>query len=173
MKTRNEKILLAILIAIVFFSGNYYGYRWLAKRQADLQASYQDLLDEKLQAQIDLQKEDLWTKRKAWINEHEPALGEEGDAKAQVLEFVKKGAQANKLEILEQSLNDTQNDASGSRVYVALKVKGSMEGLCHWLADLQKPVNFYAVTKFSLKADQDAKSFVCTLQLARFFKGGS
>jgi hypothetical protein len=173
MRTKNERILLAILIAIVFVSGNYYGYRWLAKNQADLESSYMDLKGDNLQAQIDLQKQDLWAKRKAWLDAHQPALGVEDDAKAQVLEYVTKGAHDNKLEILEQSLNDSQSDSSGTRVYVAVKVKGSMQSLVDWLADLQKPVNFYAVTQFSLKADQDAKSFICTLQLARYFKGGS
>ncbi len=33
------------------------------------------------------------------------------------------------------------------------------------------PDNFYAVTLFSLKADSDQKSFDCTLQIARYFKG--
>jgi len=164
---------MAILVAIVFIWGNYYGYSWLAKKQAALESNYVDSLGDKLQAEIDLQKQDLWARRKAWLDEHEPALGNQDDAKAQVLEAVLKGARDNKLEILEQSLNDAQSGSSGTRIYVAVKVKGSMESLCHWLADLQKPVNFYAVSQFSLKADQDAKSFICTLQLARYFKGGS
>ena len=45
-----------------------------------------------------------------------------------------------------------------------------MEGLAKWLTDLQKPDQFYAISSFSLKADQDQKSMVCTLQIARYFK---
>ncbi len=75
---------------------------------------------------------------------------------------------------MEQSLSDkVQHGSAGTRVNVAIKVKGSMEGLCQWLSDLQQPAHFYAVTLFSLKADQDQKSMVCTLQLARYFKEGS
>jgi len=36
-----------------------------------------------------------------------------------------------------------------------------------------KPDQFYAVSSFALKADQDQKSMVCTLQIARYFKEGS
>jgi hypothetical protein len=48
-----------------------------------------------------------------------------------------------------------------------------MRDLAEWLAPLQKPDDFYAITLFSLKADSDLKSFDCTLQVARDFKGGS
>jgi hypothetical protein len=74
---------------------------------------------------------------------------------------------------MEQSLNDVQHGAAGTRVNVSVKVKGSMQGLCKWLTDLQKPDQFYAISSFSLRADEDQKSMVCTLQIARYFKGGS
>jgi hypothetical protein len=48
-----------------------------------------------------------------------------------------------------------------------------MEGLVNWLTALQKPDQFYAVSSFSLQADQDQKSMICTLRIARYFKDGS
>jgi len=173
MKTKNEKILLVFLITILFVTGNFYGYRWLAQKQEALNLTYAQMRADNADAQVDLLKKDLWAQRKAWIKDHEPVSTEEGDTKAQVLEHVSKGAHDNKLEILEQSLNDVQQGPAGTRVNVTLKIKGPMEGLCHWLADLQKPESFYAVSKLSLKADQDQKSMICTVQLARYFKGGS
>ena len=168
--TKNEKILLAVLVAILFVGGNYFGYRWLAQKQSSLQLAYAQLRADQAEAKIDLQESDLWAQRKAWVSDHEPPLGDEGDAKAQVLENVLKGARDNKLEIMEQSLNDVQHGAGGTRVNVSVKVKGPMQGLCKWLTDLQKPDQFYAISSFSLKADQDLKSMVCTLQIARYFK---
>jgi len=148
VRTKNEKVLLAILAAIVFVSGNVFSYRWLAQKQSSLQLAYAQLRADQAEAKIDLQESDLWAQRKAWVSDHEPPLGDEGDAKAQVLEYVLKGA----------------------RVNVSVKVKGPMQGLCKWLTDLQKPDQFYAISSFSLKADQDLKSMVCTLQIARYFK---
>jgi len=170
VRTKNEKVLLAILAAIVFVSGNVFSYRWLAQKQSSLQLAYAQLRADQAEAKIDLQESDLWAQRKAWVSDHEPPLGDEGDAKAQVLEYVLKGARDNKLEIMEQSLNDVQHGAGGTRVNVSVKVKGPMQGLCKWLTDLQKPDQFYAISSFSLKADQDLKSMVCTLQIARYFK---
>jgi hypothetical protein len=97
-------------------------------------------------------------------------MTDEGDAKAQVLEYVLKGARDNQLEIEEQNLNDVEHGAGGARVNVSVKVKGAMESLVKWLTAIEKPDQFYAVTSFSLKADQDQKSFVCTVRFARFFK---
>jgi hypothetical protein len=173
MRTRNEKIFLAILIGILLVAGNYYGYQWLSRKQATLDSTYAQLRADKTEAEVDLKKEDIWAQRKAWVRDHEPAMGEEGDTKAQVLLFVTKGAKDNKLEVLDQNFNDVQHGPAGTRINVTVRVKGSMEGLCHWLADLQKPESFYAVSSISLNADQDQKSMICKLQVTRFFKGGS
>lgn len=172
-RTKSENLLLALLGLILFGGGNFYGYQWLTQKQASMTLSYAQLRADKAEAEVDLQKQDMWAQRKAWLEEHEPVMGDEGDAKAQVLQAVLKGARDNKLEIIEQSLNDVQHDSGGTRVNVSVKVKGSMQGLCKWLSDLQKPESFYAVSQLSLKADQDQKSMVGTLQLARYFKAGS
>ena len=168
--TKNEKLLLWVLVAVAFGIGNYLGYGWLAKKQSTLHLAYLQLQADQAETKVDLQESDLWVQRKAWLNDHEPALGDEGDAKAQVLENVLKGAHDNKLEVLEQSVNDVQHGAAGACANVTVKVKGSMEGLCKWLTDLQKPDQFYAITSFTLNADQDQKSMVCALQVARYFK---
>jgi len=170
-QTKNEKVLLSVLAAIVFVGGNYFGYHWLAQKQSSLQLAEAQLRADQKEAEVDLQQSGTWAQRKTWVQDHEPVLGDEGDAKAAVLEYALKGARTNKLEILEQSLKEVQHGAAGTRINVSVKVKGSMQDLCKWLTDLQKPDQFYAISLFSLKADQDQKSMVCTLNIARYFKG--
>jgi hypothetical protein len=171
MRTNNEKILLAILGAIIFLGGNYYAYVWLSGRQADLESTCLQLQADQTEAEVDLRDRELWAQRKAWISENEPVMGEEGDTKAQILKVVSDGVSQNKLEKLDQGLgSDIEQGPAGEKVTVTIKVKGSMEGICHWLADLQKPVNFYAVTISALQADQDMKSMTCNVEIARFFK---
>src|ERR1700683_4707334 len=163
---KNEKILLAVLLAIVFVCGNYFGYRWLSQKQSTAQMSYLGLKADQAEANVDLKESDLWAQRLAWVNSHEPVLADEADAKAQGLEYVLKGARDNKLEIMEQSLNDAQHGAVGTRINVSVKVKGAMQDLCKWVTELQKPDQFYAISSFSLKADEDQKSMVCSMQIA-------
>jgi hypothetical protein len=164
---------LAIFLAILFLGANWEGYKWYASKMDELRVKADNLQSDKDAAETALQEMPVWTARKAWIDKTQPPLGSEGDAKAAVLDFVEKGATAHKLEIVEQSLNDMQRTAGGVRVNVSIKVKGSMHDLVDWLAPLEKPDDFYAVTLFSLKADADQKSFDCTLQIARYFKGGT
>jgi hypothetical protein len=171
--TKNEKVLLTVLILLVFVGGNITAYRWFQSVQTALDTQYSNLRTNQLEAENDLKRQDIWAARKAWLKEREPSLGDEGSSKAQVLEVVLKGARDNKLEIVEQNLDETQHGAGGARITVDLKVKGSMESLCRWLTDLQRPENFYAVLSFSLKADQDQKSMVCSVQIARYFQEGS
>jgi hypothetical protein len=171
--TRNEKYLGAILLAIVFFAANFYGFRWLSAKQHDLTLSERDLKADQAEAQVELQESNTWAQRKAWIHDHEPAMNDEGETKAAVLEAVLKGARDNKLEIQEQNLNDVQQGAAGAKVTVTVKVKGAMQDLVKWLTALEKPDQFFAVTTFSLMADQDQKSMICTVQFARYFKGAS
>ncbi|HUB65984.1 MAG TPA: hypothetical protein VL981_00705 [Candidatus Methylacidiphilales bacterium] len=174
MRTKNEKILLAILVTMLFLGGNFFGYQWITKKQTRLNQTYAELRADRDEAEFDLRQKDHWAPLKTWMEAHQPVLGDEGDTKAQVLQFVKNGAHDHHLDIIEQSVvNDVEHDAAGARISVSLKVKGPMEGLCEWLATLQKPDSFYAVSLFSLKADEDQKSMMCTLQLDRYFKEGS
>lgn len=170
MKTRNEKILLVVLLAIVFGAANFYGYQWVSQQQHALDMHAAELRADKAEAEVDLQKQEFWAKRKSWIEKNQPAMADEGDTKAQLLESALKGARDQELEILEQNLGDVQHGPGGACVNVELKVKGSTEALCRWLTGLQKPASFYAVSQISLKADQDEKSMICSVQLARYFK---
>ena len=173
IRTKNEKILIAILVGILFAGGNYYGYQWLSHKLSSLDMKYAELRADRADAEIDLQKSDLWSQRKEWLKAHEPVLKGEDSAKAEVLEQALKGARDHHLQILEQSINDIQHGATSTRINVSVKVKGDMQSFCQWLTELQKPENFYAVSLFSMKADEDQKSMVGTLQLSRYFKGGS
>ena len=170
LQTNNEKTLLVVLVVVVFLIGSYLGYGWLVKEQTTLDRTYASLRADEAVAKVDLLQTDTWTKIKAWTHDHQPPMGDEGDAKSQVLEDALKGARSNKLEIVNQSLNDVEHGGAGTRVYVTVKVKGSMQDLCKWLTDLEKPEQFYAISSFTLNADQDQKSMDCEVQIARYFK---
>lgn len=177
MKSGNEKVILAVLIAIVVVWGNYFGYNWLAKKQKLQEVALRELLDAQRDATADLQDEDnsqLWSKRLSWIEENEPPGGDEAALQPQVLEAVRKAALDNKLDFSSPKIDAVQSTPAGTRVNVTITVKGPMEPLCKWLAALQQPENFYAVSSFSLKVDpDDDKAMLCTVQLGRYFKGGS
>jgi hypothetical protein len=170
--TDSEKFLLGVLALVILGGGMFFAYKALNQRQLAFNLERASLKADQAEAEVDLQQMPLWAQRQAWIKDHEPPFGEEGDTRAQVLNFVVKGARDHHLEIQDQNLGDVQHGTGGAKVSAEVKVKGGMEALCRWLAELQKPASFYAIDLCSLKADQDMKSMVCTLRVSRYFREG-
>jgi len=170
--TKSEKFLLGVLGCVILGGLLFFGLKALNQKQRSADLERASLRADNEEAAADLQQEQLWTKRVQWIRDHQPVAAEEGDARASVLSSVVKGARDHHLEVQEQNLGEVQHGPGGAKVQSEVRVKGSMEGLCRWLAELQKPESFYAVDLFSLKADQDQKSMVCTLHISRYFREG-
>jgi hypothetical protein len=168
--TNSEKFLLCVLATLILGGLIFFGGKAFNRKEQAINFQRASLRADQAEAMVDLQQKPLWTARANWIKDNEPPLGDEGDTRAQVLNFVVKGARDHHLEILDQNLGDVVHGTGGAKVTAEVKVKGGMEGLCRWLADLQKPASFYAVDLFSLKADADEKSMDCTLRLSRYFK---
>jgi hypothetical protein len=168
--TSSEKFLLGVLGLVVLGGVVFFGGKALLQKQAALDLEGASLRADNAEAQVDLQQEPLSAQRQKWIRDHEPLLGEEGDTRVTVLNFVVKGARDHHLEIQEQNMGVVQHGPAGAKVGSEVRVKGSMEALCRWLAELQKPESFYAIDLCSLKADQDMKSMVCTLHVSRYFR---
>ncbi len=168
--TPNEKFLLGVLVLIVFVGANFFGYRILKQKEKAQTLDYAQARADQAEAKVSLLQQSTWEKREDWIRQHEPSAQEEGDAQAAALQFVLAGARARGLQVLEQSLNDTVEDANGFRVEITLTVKGPMQALTQWLAGLQDPAGFYAVPYLSLKADDEQKSMVGTLHVYRFLR---
>jgi hypothetical protein len=170
--SNSEKFLLGILGLIVLGGAVYFGGDALEKKQRDLDNQRAELKADNAEAQVDLLQAPVSAQRQKWIHDHEPAFGEEDDTRAQVLNFIVKGARDHHLEIQEQNMGQVQHGPGGARVEAEIKIKGGMESLSRWLADLQKPESFYAVDFLSLKADPDQKSVICSLRVARYFREG-
>jgi hypothetical protein len=168
--TNSEKFLLGVLATVILGGLIFFGGKAFIRRQQALDLERASLRADQAEAIVDLQQKPLWTQRAQWIKDNEPPFGDEGDTRAQVLNFVVKGARDHHLEIVDQNLGDVAHGPGGVKVNAEVKVKGSMEALCRWLAELQKPASFYAVDLFSLKADADEKSMDCTLRLSRYFR---
>ncbi len=171
--SRSEKILLAVLGLVLLGGLLFFGGKALIQKQRTLDLSRASLRADNAEAAVELVSQPHWEERAKWIHDHEPETQDEGDARAQVLSAVVKGARDHHLEVQEQNLGEVEHGAAGAKVQSEVRVKGSMEGMARWLAELQQPENFYAVDMLSLKADQDEKSMVCTLHISRYFREGA
>jgi hypothetical protein len=168
--TRSEQFLLGILGLVLVGGALYFGGSALLDRQQALDHQRRLLHADQLESMADLQMKPLWDSRRAWLRDHQPALTNEGDTSAQVLDFLVKGARDHHLEVETENPGEVRHGPGGARIAAEIKIKGGMEALCRWLADLQQPQNFYAVDFFSLKADPDQKSVICEVHISRFFQ---
>lgn len=171
--TTSEKRLLGILGLIALGGGLFTGGKAAWHKQSALETERAELRASQAEAMIDLQTESTWAARRAWIQAHQPVLRDEVDTGAQTLDSIVKSAQDQHLEIQERNLGQMQRGPAGARIETEIKVKGSLESLCRWIAALQQPENFYAIDLFSLQADPDQKSTDCSLRIARIFREGN
>jgi hypothetical protein len=170
--TKSEQLLLIVLGLVLLGGLLFFGGKALIQKQRTLDLARATLRADNAEAAVELQDQSRWADRSKWIHDHEPLAVEEGDARAQVLSFVVKGARDHHLEVQDQNLGEVEHGAAGAKVQSEVRVKGSMEALSRWLAELQQPENFYAIDLLSLKADQDEKSMICTLHISRYFREG-
>ena len=170
--TNSEKFLLGVLALIAVGGAVFFGGSALLDHQRLLERQEKSLHADQLEAMVDLQEEPLWTKRAQWLAAHQPAVGDAGTTQAEMLHVIVQGARDHHLEIADQNLGPLTHGPGGARVSAALKIKGSMEALSRWLAELQQPSQLYAVDSFSLKADADEKSVICELHLSRYYREG-
>jgi hypothetical protein len=54
-------------------------------------------------------------------------------------------------------------------VGVKLKLSGNLENVVKWLAELQQPEKFQAVTNFSLKSEEQPPKVSLELDVARWY----
>jgi hypothetical protein len=168
--TRSEKFLLGILGLVAVGGGLYFGGSALLDRQLALEHQRRLLHADQLEAMVDLQAQPEGEARRSWLRAHQPVLINEGDAGAQVLSFLVKGARDHHLEVETENPGAVQHGPGGVRIGAEIKLKGGMESLCRWLAELQQPQSFYAVDFFSLQADPDQKSVICEVHISRYFQ---
>lgn len=153
-----------VLLAIVF-SVVYY----LRTREA-IELRIQTLQDELAESEIWLEERDLWERRREWVRAEMPTLPGDGSAASSLLQDMQDSASANGLEIASQSLTEPVDSSLFTEYSVRLKVQGTLEQLVKWLADVQSPDNFHAITAFNLKSDKEPPAVVCELQITRYYQ---
>ena len=167
--TEKEKRLTLMLLVAVFLAINLFGLTFLSRKRKALEADLFRLRTEQLEAKNWLGEKDLWLERKKWLDDNQPRLKNGGEANANLLETVQSSAQHQKITIVEQGFMEPANKTHYRQVGVKLKVNGTLEDITRWLANLQQPAKFQAVTTLSLKSDADPSRMKCELQVVRWY----
>jgi len=169
--TKGERKKLFLFLGLLFVVGNLFAIGEARKAYAKASAHLEELRAAKASNQVWLEDRDLWTARKEWLAKKEPKAPAGDQGNVALLESLQKLAGQHHLSIVEQSLKDPVHAPYYQSASVQLRLSGSLESLCRWLADVQQPELFQEVTDFSLKSEgeTDNGTIRCDLTVARLF----
>jgi hypothetical protein len=167
--TKSEKRLLTLFGFALFVTANFYGISYLLDTENELNQHVDELKATAKTNQIWLKEKQFWLMRKQWIDRQQPRVGSGQVPQSELLQSVIASAQANQLVIQEQSFAESKNTPNYQSVGVKLKLSGNLENVVKWLAELQQPEKFQAVTNFSLKSEEQPPKVSLELEVARWY----
>ena len=152
-------VLVALVFAVVYYQ----------RSVAALDLRIADLENRKVEADFWRGEAPFWERRREWLLRNMPVLPDDGTAASRFLESVQQSASGSGLEISSQSLLEPVAGSEVEEYALRMRVGGSLEQLTRWLAELQRPEKFQAVSALNLKSDKEPPDVVCELQVTRFY----
>jgi Tfp pilus assembly protein PilO len=166
--TQSERRLIFIFLGLVFIVLNVFIWVQLSKKRSALLGEISRYRQEQREAGAWLQDKDLWSTRKGWLDEKQPVSQADGQESARLLEALQQSARQQNIIIASQRLVEPRPQEHYLEVAVQLEIKGTFEAVSKWLAGLQDPEKFQAVTSLTLKSDAEPPRVICTLTVARW-----
>jgi hypothetical protein len=167
--TKSERRLLIMFGLAVFVMANFYGISYLLDTESELNQRLGELEGTAKTNQIWLREKQFWLTRKQWIEHQQPRVNASEVPQSELLQAMTASAQANQLVIQEQSFAESRNTPNYQSVAVRLKLSGNLENVVKWLAELQQPEKFQAVTSFTLKSEEQPPKVNLELEVARWY----
>ena len=167
--TKSERRLLIIFGLALFVMANFYVISYLLDTESELTQQLSEVTATAKTDQIWLREKQFWLARKRWIDRQQPRVGSGQVPQSELLQALTASAQANQLAIQEQSFAELKNTANYQSVAVKLRLSGNLENVVKWLAELQQPEKFQAVTNLSLKSEEQPPKVNLELEVARWY----
>jgi Tfp pilus assembly protein PilO len=167
--TKSERRLTLLFLGLVFVVANVLALEAIIKKRRTLEREITRLNLEQREASAWMSDRDYWMKRKAWLDEKQPKLEVEGQESARLLETLQQSARQQNITISTQRLIDPKTTTYYREGSVQLEIKGRLESVTRWLAQLQEPARFQAVTSLTLKSDTEPPKVIVNLTVARWY----
>jgi hypothetical protein len=167
---RRERTLLSIVLAVVFVLLNFFIWSWLlgavSRARADLAARK---ATRKEQA-IFMKERPLWAKRNEWLEQHQPALKNSGEAQTGLLDQLKQIATKYEILIENPAIGSGESTSNHQAVFASIETKSPWPPLVHFLYDVQQPESFIVIENVNLMIDSsDPTMMRGKFKIARWF----
>lgn len=168
--TKLEKTLIFVLIGTVFLLANLFGISALLRQRRAVQLDAITLKGERDEANLWLSQKDKWLARKDWLEKTQPKTSQPEAAQSTFFEELQKSARSRHLAIDEQGFGEIAETAYFQSVAVKMRITGTLENTTRWLAAIQRPELFQAITSFSLKSEKDPPNVNVELEIAKYYR---
>lgn len=167
--TKLEKNLTIGLAVTIFLLGNMFGVSALLRNKRSMQLESITLKGQQDEADLWLSQKDKWLTRKAWLDKTQPKASQPEAAQSTFFEELQKSARSSSLTIDEQSFGEVSDSTHFQSVSVKMRLTGTLENTVRWLATIQRPELFQAITSFTLKSEKDPPNVNVDMEIAKYY----
>ncbi|HEX8371359.1 MAG TPA: hypothetical protein VF585_01145 [Chthoniobacterales bacterium] len=167
--TKLEKTLSVGLACTIFLLANLFGISALLRQRRALQLDALTLASARDESNIWLEQKDKWLTRKAWLEKPQPRSTQPQAAQTTFFEELQRSARSRNLAIEEQTFGEVAENKYFQSISVRMKLTGTLENTTRWLASLQSPELFQAITSYTLKSEKDPPNVNLELEIAKYY----
>lgn len=169
-----EKVMAGMVAGVLFLLFNLLVVGAGLRKQAELRAALKTKNGEWKTMQGLLSQRDLWAGREKWLQEKQPKLQNEARAGADLLDYVKEGAQKQGLVLQNPQIGLPEKTAHYRAVSVNVETKCDWAGLVKFLYALQQPEQFIVIQSSEIKIDPgDNTKMFARLRIAKWYSPGA
>jgi hypothetical protein len=112
----------------------------------------------------------IWTKRDEWLQQHQPALKNSGEAQTGLLDQLKQTATKYDILIENPAIGAGETTPNHQAVFASIETRSPWPPLVHFLYDVQQPDSFVVFESVNLAVDSnDATTMRGKFKIARWF----
>jgi hypothetical protein len=122
--------------------------------------------------EVYVRERDMWTKRDAWLRQHQPVLKNPAEASA-LLDQLRQVADKYNIEVENPAIGTGETTPYHQTVFASIETKSPWPPLVHFLYDVQNPEAFVVFENVNLAIDgNDPTMMRGKFKIARWFAPG-
>jgi hypothetical protein len=171
---QRERVLSLIVVGALFVLINIFIwsslFRAISKSQSELDARRQT----RKQQAIYMKERGLWTRRAEWMQQHQPALKDPGEASKLLEEQLRPVADKYKILLENPQIGSGETTPTHQAVFATFDTKSEWKPLLQFLYDIQQPEAFIVFENVNLSVDTNEPTMMRgRFKVARWFASGA
>jgi hypothetical protein len=165
-----ERVLSLAIGGLIFGLLNIFIWSWLLGAIRVAQGELATRQSTRKEQAIFIKERPLWTKRNEWLQQHQPALKNSGEAQTGLLDELKEIANKYDILIENPAIGSGETTPNHQAVFASIETKSPWPPLVHFLYDVQQPESFVVFEAVNLMIDSNDPTMMRgKFRIARWF----